>query len=1261
MQVFNGDDRAKLKSLTDTFLEMLMKAVMENENFVSAKQTTKPPLFGRNFSFPTTVEPSNRENPQLLLEKLCDIIREIIGLRSKLKDSIENCKDEGTLMTMTREDDEILVVVSKFYKYLVQNNLSGHPIAAELEETGVLTQKFLNDIVGASIQIAPLMTALRANNVSDAIATLDKILGICKRAVGDNFVAKDSFSNVKSGTLQFIIAQLQRRSSILSEMEFKLMKFAVYLVLVEDDDKTLVENFQDIINIFNKLLSKVSDAYHQSYQGDDSCAREIIDSEASPVDSPVAVICNCSSCNDSQELCTLVAAATKNLSILLTKTAICIPSDYVFVQQQRIFGAGSVSAPRYSQQQGRLDLPRAAAEILEVVKTVTPLCMIFSESLSTPNSMMKGGYSVFNSKEIGNGIKGGSELSIFTTGRTVSNSTALSDPVIEYPKVDVACVFCSAAISALAEVKICRQNLVQGQVLKLLTNWTNQAAFMLRSTYDETPKDTLMVSLIQSTLKAISLLCEGDSKNRDNYHLGVVDAQATTEGLAKSLVDLVDAWLGDPDVRLTSLAGTPIDSKNILSFFNKKIESAAFTPSETVLLTDIDSPRGIPQAVFIDISKIFSSFASRANNRPQLVLARVPTALAMILMNVASRKRYLFNLLERDNPLKKSTNFVDRDLEIQELHFCSIGNFVLGAVANFLRDITSDYSRMQFDVQPAALHSIIHSEFFTHILKDILSMEGCNARMYAVEVLEIISEWNGGSFIEQMIACDIDCTLVSICQEAVKYLDTKDPQRAMSPFCLSPFRPSFDRSLSIGSVRSVRSGRSAISRSVSQSSYHSVDSVDVSQIDNEYSIFEEVLFVCRTLANICASDPALSSRLFKAGLYDILLCLVKSNMVHVRRDAMRCLSSICCVVGMIDGGTASKVPSEFYLGDSQKYSKFVYALSVFDKALTSDLDFSQLESLRGLANLAVDDLLSVDIVQGPLREIISLARDPDKDDETRKAASSVLVQLGFSQGLEYDNLITTDYLLLVEWFYMKKSLKAQKYAYLLLCEFFRRFFDPNADDKYKESITKFVRFLDRFQALREFRKKQISRSSKISHTQMLSRSQQTPPYATYHFSDVFKYFSFCHPLSLQDTLIDDDDSQDGEDYLKTPSQLSSIEHHSCMDKDTFYEKVYEYLDTFFPCRLMQDAFIGLACIGQSSILPYRVRTIQLPSRPYHSFSREARLLNNLLQEIIDENKLDNEEDENEGIDFPTEGHKNVYVCLSFEDSTFDGICIYLSI
>jgi hypothetical protein len=353
----------------------------------------------------------------------------------------------------------------------------------------------------------------------------------------------------------------------------------------------------------------------------------------------------------------------------------------------------------------------------------------------------------------------------------------------------------------------------------------------------------------------------------------------------------------------------------------------------------------------------------------------------------------------------------------------------------------------------------------------------------------------------------------------------------------------------------------------------------------------------------------------------------------------------------------SELLCKYYLGDSKKSLEFMDALTVFSKELSSDMDICTLECLRGLANLAADDLLSAGIVEGPLKAIVSYAVNPDIDEQTRKAAHSVLSTIGFTRGVED---IWADHLLLVEWYYMKKSLKAQKCAYLILCDFFRTFFANDTNDSYIDIISKFGKFFDRFQALEKFRRNSLQ-----------SGKSNTASSRLYHrpsFSDtVFRYFSFCHPQSaLQDVIFDEDDdiefqeedlialaeSSTLESSLESDSNLSSDILVS-VDKEKFYEKVYEYLDIFFPCRLMQDAFIGLESIGRSNILPYRVRSLVLPARKYFSFTREARVLNNLLQELMNENEADNLK--REMVSYPSEGHTKMYVSLSFQNSTFEGI------
>ena len=53
---------------------------------------------------------------------------------------------------------------------------------------------------------------------------------------------------------------------------------------------------------------------------------------------------------------------------------------------------------------------------------------------------------------------------------------------------------------------------------------------------------------------------------------------------------------------------------------------------------------------------------------------------------------------------------------------------------------------------------------------------------------------------------------------------------------------------------------------------------------------------CYILANICEADAENSFQLFQNGLTEIVVRLVNCNHIEVKRQALRCLSSMCAVV-----------------------------------------------------------------------------------------------------------------------------------------------------------------------------------------------------------------------------------------------------------------------------------------------------------------------------------------------------------------------------
>lgn len=111
---------------------------------------------------------------------------------------------------------------------------------------------------------------------------------------------------------------------------------------------------------------------------------------------------------------------------------------------------------------------------------------------------------------------------------------------------------------------------------------------------------------------------------------------------------------------------------------------------------------------------------------------------------------------------------------------------------------------------------------------------------------------------------------------------------------------------------------------------------------------------------------------------------------------------------------------------------FVEALHALGIALTSPSFLVQKEALVGISYLANDDHLRVGIVEGPLRVIINIIVDTNYENELRNLAERVLVNIGFHNGKTDLQVVANDYQQLVDWFYMRRSLRPQALAVDLL-------------------------------------------------------------------------------------------------------------------------------------------------------------------------------------------------------------------------------------
>ena len=102
--------------------------------------------------------------------------------------------------------------------------------------------------------------------------------------------------------------------------------------------------------------------------------------------------------------------------------------------------------------------------------------------------------------------------------------------------------------------------------------------------------------------------------------------------------------------------------------------------------------------------------------------------------------------------------------------------------------------------------------------------------------------------------------------------------------------------------------------------------------------------------------------------------------------------------------------------ESRMTALFIEALRVFYTALSDDAWLVQKEGLKGIANLAVDDQLSVGIVDQPLRKVISVISDHEVEPELKEVGDQIFRNLGFENGFtDYERIAGRQFPLLVDW------------------------------------------------------------------------------------------------------------------------------------------------------------------------------------------------------------------------------------------------------
>ena len=439
-------------------------------------------------------------------------------------------------------------------------------------------------------------------------------------------------------------------------------------------------------------------------------------------------------------------------------------------------------------------------------------------------------------------------------------------------------------------------------------------------------------------------------------------------------------------------------------------------------------------------------------------------------------------------------------------------------------------------------------------------------------------------------------------------------------------------------------------RETSQGSVSSSRSVDESELK------EETMLVCAILANICQDNQENCELFFEKNIAKIALKLIHNSDPQsvISYQALRCLSSVCAVVTRLPreelkaqfitdiAADETALPRRMH---ESTFNVFCKALIVFDQSLDPNLLFnSPKEALRGLARLANDDQLSVGIViMGTLQKVVGRIVDPESDLEIRDLGENVIRKLGFQKGLEDLQLVGFDCGSLAEWFYMKRSLKVQDAAQIMISDILKEYVEGSlsADRTMHEAV--FVQLLDLWIAL--------GQSKVISPAQ-----QRQNPFSNDAF---YNYITSCYGQTAEQRLLLEKQADlqgilslgESSPSLRNSSLSTSSVITKCSNSSTHSAsersrevsdiiippKVQEFMDIFYPSKLHQQCIIdtidlGLGVFGLQPALPTtspshsgistdfafgwprEKRVILLPSRFYVTFQRIGKIVERILDE-----------------------------------------------
>lgn len=702
--------------------------------------------------------------------------------------------------------------------------------------------------------------------------------------------------------------------------------------------------------------------------------------------------------------------------------------------------------------------------------TPASLLMYPEEVLDTPSSPFRGLFNPVNeTTEVASGEGFDRTLTDLFSG--------------ESPTTDAVMILASNSIKHLSVIVKCRTNLVQRGALQLIVGWLESATVQWRNLTalgsDDIPvlkiedrhpsewlsgvplgKDVSLVEVVKNVCEAVKNITRGreqqsrgskrqrgaslyddstsslrsDSSSSKNYYdIGWVDAQVLNEGLLLSIC------------RFLMTATSGLAANNSTSEKHGTSGPMAHLPYECG----------------VDIAFALFSLASRKQNRQSMLDFGVPYALCCLLVDATERRFRRRNITKEssrvsDNSASSYPSKSEREEEdkwLSELAYGAFGSLghllehsidkhVISPVGSRSTPVAVGY------VPGGTLADLLCAPQMVQVICSTLLSKKMPSRLSALRIVSILADWP--SALEALFEGGVSDSLVIMASEANEDIYCMGSDSDMtSPAAYSSFHPIPKPKLEHGS-----------STGSSTSRYAYMEEVDLEAL-------EETMYSCLALANICHAKPYFATAMFEKGVLKIMLKIVRSPYEEVHRQALRCISAICAVVSAYPLATLDTILSSVESGEStssdsfqlsidiagEKSSSsasdrknklehsrrirsilqdhgpaFVETLKVLTQAVESPNNLVQEEALFGLACLAKDEQLRICIVEGPLKIIIRILVDPSIDSLIRIRAEEVLVNIGFHNGRKDLEIVGHDYQLLVDWFYMRRSLAPQMLA-----------------------------------------------------------------------------------------------------------------------------------------------------------------------------------------------------------------------------------------